>query len=56
MLKKFKIYATKIEYQDEEDSPKSYTIDHTVLSYLMDRNGEYLDHLGSSMNGKDLSE
>ncbi len=34
----------------------NYTIDHTVLSYLMDRNGEYLDHLASSMNAKDLAE
>jgi protein SCO1/2 len=36
MMKKFKIYASKIEYQDNEDSPLNYTIDHTVLSYLMD--------------------
>lgn len=56
MMKKFKIYASKIEYQDDENSPKNYTIDHTVLSYLMNWDGEYLDHLASSLNARDLSD
>ncbi len=58
MLRKFKIYATKIEYEQEIDGKdaKSYTIDHTVLSYLMSDNNKYLDHLGSSLNAKDLSK
>ncbi len=55
MMQKFRIYATKIEYElddvmtDEDKEKKkklrekgiekfknSYTIDHTVLTYLMD--------------------
>ena len=38
-MKKFKIYSTKIEFKDEETvqkGRKSYTIDHTILTYLMD--------------------
>lgn len=37
-MKKFKIYASKIEFEDEETvlkGRKSYTIDHTILTYLM---------------------
>lgn len=37
-MKKFKIYSSKIEFEDEESvikGRKSYTIDHTILTYLM---------------------
>lgn len=36
MMRKFKIYSTKIEYE-LENKEKSYTLDHTVISYLMNR-------------------
>ena len=51
-MKKFKIYATKIEYEidNESKTEKNYTLDHTVLSYLMSDKNIYLDHLGSSLN------
>ena len=57
MLKKFKIYATKIEFDlEEEQEEKNYTLDHTVISYLMSDKNEYLDHLGSSLNAKDMAK
>jgi len=57
MMKKFWIYATKIKYEtDEEKEENNYTLDHTVISYLMNNENEYLDHLGSSLSAKDLSE
>lgn len=59
MMRKFKIYSTKIEYEIENDKKEkvnSYTLDHTVISYLMNGDNEYLDHLGSSLNARDLSE
>ena len=37
-MRKFKIYASKIEFEDEDTvvkGRKSYTIDHTILTYLM---------------------
>lgn len=55
MLKKFKIYATKIEFE-EQNGDRSYTLDHTVISYLMNKNDEYLEHLGSSLNAKDMCD
>ena len=54
MMRKFRIYSTKIEY--ELDKQDAYTLDHTVISYLMNNESEYLDHLGSSMSAKDLGE
>lgn len=59
MLKKFWIYATKIEFETKDEKGedvKGYTYDHTVIAYLMSDTNEYLTHLGSSMGVKDLSE
>lgn len=34
---------------------KSYTIDHTILTYLMSDTNEYLIHLGANMGEHDLA-
>lgn len=51
-MRKFKIYASKIEFEDDDvtkQGRKSYTIDHTILTYLMSDSNEYLAHLGGNM-------
>eukprot|EP01016_Furgasonia_blochmanni_P012664 TRINITY_DN1631_c0_g1_i2.p1 TRINITY_DN1631_c0_g1~~TRINITY_DN1631_c0_g1_i2.p1 ORF type:complete len:247 (-),score=73.94 TRINITY_DN1631_c0_g1_i2:202-882(-) len=74
-MRKFKIYASKIELENEEDEQggvqgaskkippadgkprkKPYTIDHTIITYLMSDTNEYLAHLGSNMSDYDLSQ
>lgn len=35
---------------------KNYTIDHTVLTYLMDDSNNYLAHLGSNLSESDLAK
>lgn len=57
ILKKFRVYSTKLKYEIEDESALSekeklkakdlYTIDHTVLTYLMDDNNNYVYHVGS---------
>lgn len=37
------------------DFKNAYTIDHTVLTYLMDDNNEYVTHLGSNLNENELA-
>ena len=52
-MRKFKIYASKLEYEDADSvvkGRKSYTIDHTILTYLMNGNSEYLAHLGANLS------
>ncbi|EAS02110.1 SCO1/SenC family protein (macronuclear) [Tetrahymena thermophila SB210] len=65
MMKKFRIYSTKMEYEDIEDDrgkdskgkmKNNYTIDHTVLTYLMDDQNNYLAHLGSNLSETDLAK
>ena len=34
---------------------KSYTIDHTILTYLMSDTNEYLTHLGGNLGEHDLA-
>ena len=58
-MKKFKIYSSKIEFDDQETvkkGRKSYTIDHTILTYLMDDSNEYLTHLGANLGEHDLAK
>ena len=58
-MKKFKIYASKIEFEDEETvekGRKSYTIDHTILTYLMNDQNEYVTHLGANLGEHELAK
>jgi cytochrome oxidase Cu insertion factor (SCO1/SenC/PrrC family) len=57
-MKQFKIYSSKLEFEDENEvvkGRKSYTIDHTILTYLMSDTNEYLTHLGANLGEHDLS-
>lgn len=57
MMQKFKIYASKIYYEQNEDNKmkNAYTIDHTIITYLMDQENNYLNYLGSNINEMDLA-
>lgn len=58
MMKKFRIYASKIEVDEAPKKPgekRPYTLDHTIITYLMDDNNNYLTHLGSNLSDKDMA-
>jgi len=58
-MNKFRIYATKIELDEAPKKPgdkKPYTLDHTIITYLMDDNNEFVTHLGSSLSDRDLAQ
>lgn len=57
-MKKFKIYASKINFEDdlEHQGRKGYTIDHTILTYLIDDENNYLTHLGSNLGEHELAK
>lgn len=58
-MRKFKIYASKIEFEDQDTEKmgrKSYTIDHTILTYLMSDSNEYLTHLGGNLGEHELAK
>ena len=58
-MKQFKIYASKIKFEELDSTAKapknSYTIDHTIITYLMDDENNYVTHLGSNMSEFDLA-
>jgi len=57
-MRKFKIYASKLEFEEDDElvkGRKSYTIDHTILTYLMSDTNEYLTHLGGNLGEHDLA-
>lgn len=59
IMQKFKIYASKIYYdkikEEDKNFKNAYTIDHTIITYLMDDNNNYVNYLGSNLNENELS-
>lgn len=61
MMSRFKIHASKIELEEEEDQemdpskPKPYTLDHTIITYLMDDENQYVTHIGSNMSASETA-
>ena len=52
----FRIYTSKIELDAiEKGGKKPYTLDHTIITYLMDDNNNYITHLGSNLGDRDLA-
>ena len=59
MMNKFRIYASKIELDETPLKPgekRPYTLDHTIITYLIDDSNNYLTHLGSNLSDRDLSQ
>jgi len=79
MMTKFKIYATKIEIEEDDESnaghgptskegklaqelqnqgvkEKPYTLDHTIITYLINDENQYLSHIGSNMGPSDIAQ
>lgn len=59
MMARFKIHATKIEMEsdgpEEPGQPKAYTLDHTIITYLMDDENHYVTHIGSNMSASETA-
>ncbi len=71
-MNKFRIYASKIEYdldEEEESSQKNedkkisetrrknaYTLDHTIVTYIIDDQNNFVDFLGANMNDHDMAQ
>jgi len=53
MMKVFRIYASKIQL-DEGNIKNAYTIDHTVLTYLMDDENKFVDFFGNNLSPEEL--
>lgn len=58
-MQNFKIYASKIYFdkvkEGEKNMKNAYTIDHTIVTYLMDDNNNYVTYLGSNLNENDMA-
>ena len=62
-MNKFKINATKIQMEEVEQNPqqknsgvKPYTLDHTIITYLINDENMYLSLIGSDMGSSDIAQ
>jgi protein SCO1/2 len=51
-----KVYKVVYSKFQEDDSSKDYSIDHSALLYLMDRNGEYVTHFAYGTPASKMTE
>ena len=48
----YKLYAKKIPGESEDD----YNIDHTSYMYIFDKDGQFINILGSNLDADELAE
>jgi protein SCO1/2 len=53
VLSKYKIFARRVA---DSSAPDGYVVPHTAISYLLDENGNYLDHLLDSIAAEALAQ
>lgn len=51
MAKAYRVYYSKVE---TPDSHLEYLMNHSTITYLMDRNGKYLTHFGHATDPKQM--
>jgi protein SCO1/2 len=51
--KAYRVAYAKVE---NKASPQDYSVDHSALVYLMDREGRYLTHIPYGTNAKEMAE
>lgn len=51
--KKFRVYFTKARLSDKADD---YLIDHSIMFYLMDDEGNFVDYFGKSLSTEAIAE
>jgi protein SCO1/2 len=52
ITRSFRAYAAKAK----SDDPENYSVDHSALYYLMNREGKYLMHFGHGIAPKEMAE
>ena len=50
-MKSFKIYASKIDLGNGD-----YSMDHTTITYLMDDNNVFVDHLNPNLREEEMAK
>ena len=52
IAKAFRVYYSKAE---DEDDPENYLLDHSIVFYLLDDQGEFVDFFTQSANVNDIA-
>ncbi len=55
VLHSYKVYSKEIEDGEDLDASAGYTMDHSAITYLMDKNGEYVTHFNYASDPVDIA-
>jgi protein SCO1/2 len=56
MAKAFRVYWSKVDVTTDEDDDDEYSVDHTIVTYLMGPDGEFVDLFTSGVDTKQVIE
>lgn len=56
MAKSFRVYWSKVDVTTDEDDDDEYSVDHTIVTYLMGPDGEFVDLFTSGVDSKQVIE
>lgn len=56
MAKAFRVYWSKVDVTTDEDDDDEYSVDHTIVTYLMGPDGEFVDLFTSGVDSKQVIE
>ncbi|MBN8827623.1 MAG: SCO family protein [Sphingobacteriia bacterium] len=51
IIKSYKIYAVKVP---NKENPKNYTVDHSTIIYIIDREGKFISFLGHESKPEEI--
>ena len=51
--KKYRVYASKSKLGD---GAGDYLVDHSIMFYLMDADGKFVDYFGKSLSPEDITD
>ena len=56
VAKAFRVYWSKVDVTTDEDDDDGYSVDHTIVTYLMGPDGQFLDLFTSGVDAKETVE
>ena len=56
VAKAYRVYWSKVDVTTDEDDDDEYSVDHTIVTYLMGPDGEFIDLYTSGVDSKQIVE
>lgn len=56
VARSYRVYFSKVDKEDDPDLEEDYLVDHSIVLYLLDKNGDFVDFFTQKMTAIDVAE